>query len=167
MSWAEIYKAINSDLATEPLNTKTDRINTNVGSNADSASASGSVHAKLKDLKEASVADNINFATFTSISTANTWNTVLNITSGGCILHSVSSTNVEGNEEQSIRITIDGTSTTLNGSTQTYMSAFNQDSFGDSLKLIARLKAYTSLKVEVNNSGGTSTRLDAVVEYST
>jgi hypothetical protein len=55
--WPIIKKAVNSDLST-PLNvlinsvkTVIDTVNTNVGSNANAASATGSVHAKLKELR--------------------------------------------------------------------------------------------------------------------
>ena len=59
--WPIIKKAVNSDLSTplntlinnvksivNTVNTKVDTVNTNVGSNADPASETGSLHAKLK-----------------------------------------------------------------------------------------------------------------------
>lgn len=55
--WSIIKKAVNSDLST-PLNTLinnvksiVDTVNTNTGSNADAANASGSIHAKIKELR--------------------------------------------------------------------------------------------------------------------
>ena len=55
--WPIIKKAVNSDLST-PLNvlidsvkTVIDAIDTNVGSNANAASATGSLHAKVKELR--------------------------------------------------------------------------------------------------------------------
>jgi hypothetical protein len=55
--WPIIKKAVNSDLST-PLNilidsvkTIANTINTNVGSNADTASATGSLHAKIKEIR--------------------------------------------------------------------------------------------------------------------
>jgi hypothetical protein len=51
--WSYIKKALNSDFMNEPLDAKTNRLETNVGGNADSASATGSVHAKVKDVKTA------------------------------------------------------------------------------------------------------------------
>lgn len=55
--WPIIKKAVNSDPST-PLNTLINNVNstvntvkTNVGSNADSASSTGSVHAKIKNIK--------------------------------------------------------------------------------------------------------------------
>jgi hypothetical protein len=62
--WPIIKKAVNSDLST-PLNTlinnvksivnninaKVNTINTNVGSNADAASSTGSLHAKIKEIR--------------------------------------------------------------------------------------------------------------------
>jgi hypothetical protein len=55
--WPIIKKAVNSDLST-PLNTLinnvrsvVDTVNTNTGSNADAANASGSIHAKIKELR--------------------------------------------------------------------------------------------------------------------
>ena len=54
--WPIIKKAVNSDLST-PLNTLinnvesiVDTVNTNVGSNADAASSTGSLHAKNKNI---------------------------------------------------------------------------------------------------------------------
>ena len=55
--WPIIKKAVNSDLST-PLNTLINNvksivntINTNVGLNADAASATGSLHAKIKEIR--------------------------------------------------------------------------------------------------------------------
>lgn len=55
--WPIIKKAVNSDLST-PLNTlinnvksTVNTINTNVGSNADAASATGSLHGKIKEIR--------------------------------------------------------------------------------------------------------------------
>lgn len=52
--WPIIKKAVNSDLST-PLNvlidSVIDAIDTNVGSNANAASATGSLHAKIKELR--------------------------------------------------------------------------------------------------------------------
>ena len=52
--WPIIKKAVNSDLST-PLNvlidSVIDAIDTNVGSNANAASATGSLHAKVKELR--------------------------------------------------------------------------------------------------------------------
>lgn len=61
MSWGEIKK-INSDLTT-PLNNRMDtratEINTRVGQAGDAANAAGSLHAKVKELKDYLAAKNI------------------------------------------------------------------------------------------------------------
>jgi len=62
--WPIIKKAVNSDLSTplntlinnvrsvvDTVNTRTNTMNTNTGSNADAANASGSIHAKIKELR--------------------------------------------------------------------------------------------------------------------
>lgn len=90
--WPIIKKAVNSDLST-PLNTLINNvnsivnnvksivntINTNVGSNADAASSTGSLHAKIKRLdsngimlRQIKASDQLRFSSNNSVRTANT-----------------------------------------------------------------------------------------------
>lgn len=147
MSWSEIYKAINSDLANEPLNDKTDRIegkvdtvdtvadtiNTNVGSDADSASASGSVHAKLKDIK--------NDSTIQSIQT-------------GFI--DASTTTGVGTDLRYVDITISTVITSKSiilfsgGFADSSASARNKSGSNNALEATLRFKSETNLRISVN-----------------
>lgn len=76
----------------------TDTLEANVGSNADASSISGSVHAKLKDLRQ--VAENtyiqattvkntvvgaLGFLNGNFSTSSNSWTTALNITGAGCL----------------------------------------------------------------------------------
>lgn len=83
--WPIIKKAINSDLST-PLNTLINNVksiintvNTNVGSKADPASSTGSLHAKIKRLdsngvmlRQIKASDQLRFSSDSLVSTKNT-----------------------------------------------------------------------------------------------
>ena len=172
MSWAEVKK-INSDLS-EPLDTKisavetkvdtvdtvVDTINTNVGSDADSASASGSVHAKLKDIKNTGVATgNIETANYSGIPGLTTYVTLVNITSGGGFLHMIGAYADLGSI--TARVTIDGDATIFTlDSIQWVKGDYGSDLVGIS----CNIRAITSLKVELQKNDTNS--LDAGVIYS-
>ncbi|AEG61690.1 hypothetical protein [Desulforamulus ruminis] len=104
---------IDANISSRAAQTTADTINTNVGSNADVSSATGSIHGKLKDIKAnisslASTKGPIG-ASGSSAVTSDSYITVLDI-SGPGLLHSirVSSSISNSVDGAGIRITVDG-----------------------------------------------------------
>ena len=181
--WKEIQKAINSDFTTEPLNDKTDRIetkvdtvdtvvdtiNTNVGSNADSASATGSVHAKLKDLKSLKVLKKPYITIYSNTTPASgTFYTIVNITSNSGALQRLSvATANENNTGTNIRFTIDGIAYTYTDFIiNLAVCSFTEQSIGGNvIDIIQSINFESSLKVEVSIDG-TTADIFSMVEYT-
>lgn len=110
MSWAIFAKA------SEILDYLKTTINTNVGSDMDASSPTGSVHAKLKDLKQSITPEfytpNVAFVTRNNTGTT-AWITLVDITGAGMVTEAVgflrdSSFGYNVNKYCGYRITIDG-----------------------------------------------------------
>ena len=157
--WKYIKKAINSDFLNEPLDTKidavktkvdtvdtvVDTVNTNVGSDADSASASGSVHAKVKDLANKVIDAGLSVAHLNNTPAQNTWYTVLDDTTGGGVLHTIGVFSQDNFFDVEVRVTIDGTAITLENE-EIYV--FLKTDSDNTLSFNVNAYYNTSLKVE-------------------
>lgn len=90
----------------------------NVGSNSDASSSSGSVHAKLKELRSLLVAKPaaMGFLNGTFSTTSTTWTTALNISGAGCLqaLRVTYSLATNSSIAGCVRVTLDGTALTDN-----------------------------------------------------
>lgn len=175
MSWAEVKK-INSDLS-EPLDTKisavetkvdtvdtvVDTINTNVGSDADSASASGSVHAKLKDIR-----DNMGYTSlqqngveFNSL-VGGTWYTIISHSGDGFACSCGGS--ASSFSDQEFRVTIDGNATIITNSDLTWHALFKGVASNTWVfDLFTNYK--TQFKVEIRSTIPNSTYLRGFANY--
>lgn len=140
-------------------------VNTSVGSNADASSSSGSVHAKLKDLKSYTVeVHTIGQGNYNNMaSVAGTWYTVINVTGKGKLFHVAAYAPVSDNGFIHLKITIDGTAYTVEtiGAAMSNVIGFDNLNF---IRCFFGTKFDTSLKVEVMQNKGTY-QLEGTVDY--
>ena len=136
-------------------------IKNSLGFKADTASATGSVHAKLKDLRDS----NILFAAYdNSNPVVNTYYTVVNYTGKGTLkevgVYIYNGLTADG----ALRITIDGVATTLSG-----LALLNFSTEGSRIAVLRPYTRFdTSMKVEIKTiDTSTPDFISGTVEYST
>ena len=153
MSWAITKKSINSDLGT-PLNelieNKTDTI-------------SGNIISPTKP----------SFSALSQDTTSqNTWYTVVNVVSGkGILSHCALATQLDGNQNAEIRITVDSVVHVISPSASNWSSAIFRDSGNGrpdkSIDYFAHCFFKESMKVEIRHVQASHTgRIQATVYYS-
>ncbi|SNR86225.1 hypothetical protein SAMN05446037_100178 [Anaerovirgula multivorans] len=169
---------IDTTISSRAAQTTANTINTNVGSNSDASSATGSTHAKLKDIRAALNTLTANLIQPTkprsvdfkqSDAVSGTWYTVLNITGKG-ILNRLSAFITIYNEYLQYEITVDGvavTETTRDTSRTRGLAPFggsyDRDRIADYL-----FNTYfkSSLKIRVRHTHGSTYDLHASVDYA-
>lgn len=141
--------SIDATVSSRASQASVNTISTNVGSNADAASASGSLHAKLKDMKSAiSQSDDYYPNTSFSFGSANnSWSTIFNVSGEGILNLDVGGSVLNDTE---LRITIDGgsavSSKPVNQLTADSSATARESTFR---RVITELKFKTSLLVEL------------------
>ncbi|SNT18781.1 hypothetical protein SAMN05446037_104925 [Anaerovirgula multivorans] len=171
---------IDATISSRAAQTTANTINTNVGSNSDTSSATGSVHGKLKDVKAAinTLAAKLPIQptkmkivdTKATISSSSSYITAVDITGRG-VLTRISlcsaSSSVVTNAYHGLRVTVDGEVSTWSGGSS---SAGNKArSFSNDTNVshyILNIYFKSTLKVEYRNVHTNSTEFHIAVDYA-